>query len=234
MMMKRSLLFSAALVTLLAGGCKHKPVATKALDSLSGMKAATESRLATAAHTAMAEGKTKEALAYYARLYDDGPRNDDTKLNYAQLLRRSGEAEKARDILDGEDAPALRNEYAAASLETGHYDDALKAIDSVLKDEDAAAFHADAQNLLGLVLDTEGKHKEAEAAYTTALKGWKGDPSSVLNNLGLCLAAQGRLDDGLRTLREALIRNPQRSEIARNIEMVEALRKSLLPAAPLK
>ena len=125
------------------------------------------------------------------------------------------------------------NEYAAASIETGDYDLAENLLNKVLEDKKAAPFHADAFNLLGIALDAKGQHKEAEQSYRQALDGWKGDPTSVMNNLGLCLASQGMFDESLTTLRKALIKAPHKEEIARNIKMVSDLRKSFVPKAPI-
>ncbi len=226
-------------------GCKTNdtPVVGAAVDSMTGMHDETESRLSTAANNAIAEGKTGEALALYTKLYkqDNSP---ETALNYAQLLRKTGSAPQAVAVIapfvNGRDGtlkdtarPIMLNEYAAANIETGNYDLADEALDKVLEDNKAAAFHADADNLLGLVLDAKGQHKEAEQHYRQALDGWKGDPSSVMNNLGLCLASQGRFDESLTILRQALIKAPKKQEIARNIKMVSDLRKALVPTAPI-
>ena len=54
-----------------------------------------------------------------------------------------------------------------------------------------------------------------------------------MNNLGLCLAAQGMFDESLTMLRQALIKAPHKQEIARNIVMVDNLRKALVPTAPV-
>lgn len=237
------------LVTLLGiTGCTHKtttdtPVVGLALNNMTGMHDQTEARLSTAANNAMTEGKTKEALVYYSKLYKDKP-TQDVALNYAQLLRKTGKAPQAIDILspfvNGRDgvlrstaAPVMLNEYAAANIETGNYALAEDALNIVLEEKKAAGFHADADNLLGLILDAKNHHKEAEQYYRQALDGWKGDPSSVMNNLGLCLAAQGQFDESLMMLRQALIKAPHKEEIARNIKMVSDLRKAVVPTAPI-
>ena len=237
------------LLTTLLGvaACHHKvaerPIIGKALDGTLGMHDEAEARLSTNAHNAVAEGKTKEALALYAKLYDSDPTQEVT-LNYAQLLRKTGKADEAVKVLSssvngrsgdirGSAKPIMLNEYAAANIELGKYDLAEQALNKVLEDDKAAAFHADADNLFGLVLDAKNKHKEAEHYYRLALEGWKGDTSAVMNNLGLCLAAQGMFDESLTVLRRALVKVPHNEEIARNIQMVSDLRKSLLPTAPI-
>ena len=238
------------LLTALLGvaACHHKvtevPIVGEALDGSMGMHDKTQARLSTAANNAIAEGKTKEALALYTKLYKSAPTRD-TALNYAQLLRKTGQPEQAAEVLSSyvnnprtgkpraDAAPILLNEYAAANIELGEYDLAEEVLNKVLEDNKATPFHADADNLFGLVLDAKNKHKEAEQYYRLALEGWKGDASAVMNNLGLCLAAQGMFDESLTVLRQALVKAPHNEEIARNIQMVSDLRKSLLPTAPI-
>lgn len=241
-----TLLSLAALLSV--AGCKttdnnNVPVVGKAFDSLNGMHDEAEARLSTAANNAIAEGKTHEALELYSKLYKEN-RTEDTALNYAQLLRKTGKPKEALKVIErfvnGRDGalratakPIMLNEYAAANIGIGNYDTAENVLNRVLEDKNAAGFHNDAYDLLGVVLDAKGKHKEAEHAYKQALDGWKGDPTAVMNNLGLCLAAQGKFDQSLTTLRQALIKAPHKQEIARNIAMVSGLQKKLQPKTPI-
>jgi tetratricopeptide (TPR) repeat protein len=236
---------------LLMTGCKAEdaPLAGKALDSLAGKDASAEARLSTAAANAIAEGKTDEALALYERLYNDNtsaflsPDKDsfqEIALNYAQLLRKTGKAPQALTVLSpflvtkhglpktDVDAVIL-NEYAATNIELGNFETAEETLNNVLANEDAKEFHADADNLLGITLDVEGKHKEAEDLLRKSLTLWKGDATSVMNNLAVCLASQGKFDESLMTLRQAVIMAPDKKEIARNIQIVEELRAAVLP-----
>jgi len=251
-----TLFFLATL--LMVAGCKttETPIVGKALDSLTGKHDAAEDRLSTAASNAIAEGKTNEALILYERLYTkthssfylpDNVTNRDIAINYAQLLRRTGKAQRALDILapfmkkptsrSGQNYkpdPIVINEYAAGSIEIGDFEKAEKLLNQVLKDEKATKLHADAYNLLGIVLDAKGQHKEAEQFFQKALDNWRGDnKTSVMNNLGLCLASQGMFDKSLMTLRQALVMAPKKQEIAGNIQMVTDLRKSVVPTAPV-
>jgi len=214
------------------------------VDSMLGQKAATERRLATSAADAMATGKTAEALVSYEKLYQRDSRNPDVAINYAQLLRRSGKADQAVKILapyakgerkDSSRTPRamLKNEYAAALIETGKFADAYTMLESVLSDSKLADFHPDASHLAGVALDAQGKHKDAERMFRQALDGWKGDPTSVMNNLGLNLASQGLFDEALTTLRRAQIMAPAKTEIARNVQIVTELRDAVVPKAPV-
>lgn len=214
------------------------------LDSMQGQRAATERRLATSAADAMQAGKTQEALVSYEKLYQRDSRNPDVAVNYAQLLRRSGKADQAVKILapfadgnrkDSSRAPRamLKNEYAAALIETGKFERAQTMLETVLSDAALADFHPDASNLSGIALDAQGQHKAAEKLFRQALDGWKGDPTSVMNNLALNLASQGMFDEALTTLRRAQIMAPEKAEIARNIQIVSGLRDAVVPKAPI-
>lgn len=253
-----TIIFLFAALLMVAGCSKtaETPIVGKALDSLTGKHDAAEDRLSTTAANAIAEGKTDEALILYERLYtkthssfylSDDVTYRDIAINYAQLLRRTGKAQRALDILapfmknldsrswqNYKPDPIVMNEYAAGSIEIGDFEKAEKLLNQVLEDENATKSYADAYNLLGIVLDAKGQHKEAEQSFQKALDNWNGDnKTSVMNNLGLCLASQGMFDKSLMTLRQALVMAPKKLEIAGNIQMVTDLRKSVVPTAPV-
>lgn len=233
-----------ALVALTA--CSTTKSVMEPVDSMRGMKAATQQRLSAAAVDAIAAGKTEEALALHAKLRKQHPRDRAIALAYAQLLRKTGKPAEAVKVLTPfasfksrnndyntvniytSDAVVL-NELAAAHIATGNFGDAEKLLLHVLNDKTAAPLHADADSLMGIVLDARGDHKAAEQAFNRALAGWKGDPTPVMNNLALCLAAQGKFDDALDTLRRALVVSPNdKQEIARNIALISDLRGAVV------
>ena len=80
-----------------------------------------------------------------------------------------------------------------------------------------------AYHVLGIALDAQGHHEQAQVALQKALDHWEGNPSAVLNNIGLNLAAQGFLDEAIETLRKAQDMAPNRKEIERNLRIVSAL-----------
>ncbi len=228
---------TALSLILLLGACKPAsvPVVGQALDSLNGHQEEREARLSTAAANAAAAGKTDEAMDSYARLYDDNKGDKDIALNYAQLLRRTGHADRALRVLApfaDKDNPVILNEYAAANIEIGRTDVAQRALADVIGNPKAANVQADAADLMGVALDAEGKHAEAEKMLRIALAGWKGDKTTVMNNLAICLAAQARFDESLLLLNRALVLAPGRTEIARNIDLVQSLRDNVLAKAP--
>lgn len=234
---KTAALLSATLgLLLLTSACEPLPPSGKALDSMSGQKTLTQQRLKTSASEAIAAGRAQEAAEHFEKLYLKNNKSANIALNYAQALRKTGKAQRAVVILapfvekKSKIDPVMALEFASASVEIGNDERAMAVAEKVLADPKAADLHPNMNNIVGIVLDGQGRHKEAETAYRAALEGWEGDATSVMNNLALCLVSQGLFDDALTTLRQALIANPDRAEIARNIEIVSELRKSVLPA----
>lgn len=239
----RTLAFAAmTAASLLLAGCSSdhydRPSVAHAIDTLQGQKQAAQTRLTTAAAEAIAAGKTEEALQHYQKLWRNDKRDSSHALNYAQLLRRSGSSEEALNVLEPfakkalgnktSVSPLLLNEYAAILIEHGKLAESRKVIDLVLAEEAYANSHADAMNLLGISLDAQGRHKEAETMFRLALEGWHGNPTTVMNNLAICLANQAMFDESLTTLRQALVMAPDKQEIARNIQLVSDLRDNIV------
>jgi Flp pilus assembly protein TadD len=209
-------------------------------DSLSGRQNETDRHMLKEAEVDMASGRTREAVPLFARLHQKHPQDGVLALTYAAALRKTGKPEQAIQVLTpyvadkggtthaGAD-PAMLTELAAANIGLGRFDRAEKLLDQVTADPKAAAHHPDAYSLMGIALDAQGHHKEAEQMFHQALDNWKGDPAPVMNNLGLCLASQGEFDPALDVLRKALVLSPNdKPEIARNIQMITDLRGSLI------
>lgn len=213
------------------------------VEELTGGNQRAEVRLATKAQTAILEGRSNEALkSYEYKFKKSAVLSDDTLLNYSQLLRNSGKPRTAIKLItkyaldsDGnvrEDfSPVLLNELAANRIENGEFKEAANVISKVLENNELSEFHADAHNLLAISLDAEGNHSQAEVNFRLALEAWRGDVTSVKNNLAVCLASQGKFDEALMHLRQALIQAPNKEEISKNIELINSLRESIIPKA---
>jgi Flp pilus assembly protein TadD len=245
---KRIALLAGLAALLLLPACEpqlERELSGDPVDSLLGKRAATQRHMTEAAADAVAAGKTAEARDLYAELYKIPSRRAEVALTYAQLLRRTGDPGKAAMVLtpvvldrSGEimpDAhPLAVTELAAAHVALGNFDTAERLLNHVIQDPAAAPYEADAVSLLGIVFDNRGQHAEAERLYRRALASWRGDASPVVNNLGLCLAAQGRYDEGLDVLRKALVvSSNDKQEIARNIALLSDLRATRLAKAPV-
>lgn len=198
-----------------------------------------------AADQASATGNTRESLALLERMYKRDSSNPETALKYARALREDGRLNRAAIILssmidnpDAKPSAEVYTEYASLQAAIGNYgqaeENARKAVE--MNPSSSQAYH-----VLGIALDAQSRHKLAEEAFRTALDNWEGDPSPILNNLGLNLASQGFIDEALEVLRKAAAAAPHRTEIERNLRIVNALQVQppktgmrLIPKPPRK
>lgn len=185
-----------------------------------------DAALERAADNASSRGASKESLALMERIYMRDSANRDNALKYAMALRDAGRLNRAAMVLSPfaeghkESDAEICLEYASIMTEMGDYPVAeTHARQAILKNpESAQGYH-----VLGIALDAQGHNKQAEVAFRKALEMWEGDPTPVLNNLGLNLATQGFIDEAVDTLRKAASLAPERTEIERNLRIVSAL-----------
>jgi Flp pilus assembly protein TadD len=185
-----------------------------------------EHQAATDGRTAGAAQQQEATLAELEQAYKADSGNQEAAVNYARALREAGRFERARLIVTpfaqkGTKA-SVPAQVEAASIQAalGNY---LKAEGMARKAVPLDPDYGPAYHVLGIALDAQGLHDQAETAFRKALDHWEGNPSPVLNNLGLNLAAAGFIDEALQTLRKAQSLDPGRVEIERNIRIVSAL-----------
>jgi Flp pilus assembly protein TadD len=182
-----------------------------------------------------AAGQETKPLTVAERAYKKTPKDELSATDYARALRENGDLDKAAMIL----APFAEakkplsytlSEYAAVYLAQGDSQKAEEwAKKAVLKDEtNFRAFHN-----LGLALETQAKHEEAERAFRKGLELWQGNPTTIMNNLALNLAAQGYVDESIDILRKAQAVSPDRVEIERNLRIVTALQQAARGPTPM-
>jgi len=172
--------------------------------------------------------KPSKSPAYLERTYKKNPDSELAAVDYAIALRDAGHLDQANAILSPfaktKGASSLvTSEYAAVELASGNYEAAEKyAQKAVIADEvNFKAYHR-----LGIALDAQGMHPEAERSYRKGLELWQGDPTTIMNNLALNLASQGFLDESIEILRKAQKVAPKRVEIERNLRIVTALQQA--------
>jgi Flp pilus assembly protein TadD len=194
-------------------------------------------------------GEKRESLSRVESLYERNPKDGLIAARYAKALRESGDLKKAQTIL----TPVLKQkpvptlaftEMAAIDLETADFINAENFARRAIKvdNQNFRAWH-----VLGIALDAQTKHPEAQMAFEKALELWKGDKVPVMNNLALNLAAQGYTDKALNMLYEAQKEDSGRVEIERNIRIIRTLNEpagqvwpkradndDVAPAAPKK
>jgi Flp pilus assembly protein TadD len=231
-MMKRSnfkthKLLSVSIVTLLAlTACQSTSSVKDETAYNTSYETKINNALEKAATQASRSGKTTESLALLERMYKRDADNPDTATKYAAALRKAKRYSTASMVL----SPFARNtnsnhlgskiEFAAIQSALGNYTVAEEFSKQAIEIDEA---NAKAHHILGLALDAQGAHPEAEEKFNFALENWAGDPSMVMNNLGLNLAAQNRFDEAIEILQQASSIAPYRIEIERNLRIVTTL-----------
>ena len=157
----------------------------------------------------------------YKRNSDD----PNAALEYARGLRQATLYDRAFRILspfEKTDAPhpGVNTEMSMIALGLGNYDSAEKHAQAAIVEnpEDYEAY----QNL-GIALDAKEMHPEAERAFRKGLEHWKGNPTTIMNNLALNLATQGFVDEAVEVLERAQAISPDRIEIERNLRIIRTL-----------
>ena len=193
-----------------------------------------DNALERAAYSAATQGDRKQSLSYLERMYKRNSTDPIIATNYAAALREADYIDRASVVLapfadDSGSSSAIKTEYAAIQLALGNYETAERyAQKAILQDEE----NAKAYQYLGISLDAQNMHEQAERAFRKGLDHWKGDPTSIMNNLALNLATQEHLEEAIEILYKAQAISPDRIEIERNLRIVTALYESQGGRAP--
>lgn len=158
----------------------------------------------------------------YFRRHSDNPV---LAARYGRALREDNQLNAARSVLapftKGDKAHAeTLTEMALTQLALGNYKDAELAARSAIELDDKAGR---AHLALGTALDAQSNYVEAEKAFRTGLKVWRGDAAPILNNLALNLASQGQTAQALELLDRARQQYPNRVELERNYRIIATL-----------
>jgi len=211
----------------------------------------TNDRLETVAKQALRDGSPEEALKFYEDAYKNASNDPDNALNYAQVLRKTGNPDRAVMVLaphakEMENSlkahqknsrkklkydPMLMLEYASSNIESGHFERAEGTLQNILLVKDTEYLHPQVLNLIGVSMDARAMHQAAEPYYRDAMDIWQGEATTVMNNLALNLAHQGYFDESLTLLRQAHIMAPDKSRLSANIDLVTELQGALIPKA---
>lgn len=149
-----------------------------------------------------------KALTLYSQLVADHPEEMRYQLGLADSKRLSGDAAKAREIytlVSEKSKPNSKEALDAAEgkglcyMQEGNFAEAVKSLSAVLT-QDATRWRS--INALGVALALTGRPKEAMEYYNTALQLSNNNPS-VLNNMGLSLAFEGKKEEAIIPLEKA-------------------------------
>ena len=179
-------------------GCTHT-------DSQKGPES-TESLLKIADRMRL-EGNEKTAHSFYAQVLEKDPKNKRTHIALGQMLRKNKEYDQALKqfqiaLLHHPESQQARGEIVKTyiTLNQGEMA-ALEARSLIKNNQKNPAFH----NLLGVALDLQEKHLEAQDAYGRSLE-LQPDQLRVQSNLGLSLAFSGQYSDAISLL-ERVVRS---------------------------
>ena len=143
-------------------------------------------------------GNVDTAIPLYDRALQANPQGIEAKLGLGQALLTIGAGDEAaaqfRDVLarHGDNSTARRG-LASALIAMGQPTLAEQQIDEALR-ANANDYHA--LNLLGVVLDMQGRHAEAQANYRRGLELAPDDPG-LRSNYGLSLAITGQPQEAI-------------------------------------
>lgn len=187
-----------------------------------------DSALARAAHSASASGNSGQSLAILEKIYTRNSEDEKAAVEYAAALRDAGHLTQANMVLapfaNGASSSSLAlSEYAALKIEMGEYESAQEYAQKAIKQD---ATNGEAHQYLGIALDAQEKYPEGEQAFRKALEHWSGDPTAVMNNLALNLAAQGYFEEAFTILERAKALSPYKIEVERNLRIVRALQQT--------
>ncbi|MBV6633383.1 MAG: hypothetical protein KI792_10195 [Alphaproteobacteria bacterium] len=177
------------------------------------------------ARSAVARSDFSAAAAYYALLYYRDQRDERLAIKYAEALRRSGSADQALAVLkpfaEPESAtPQALIAYAKANLKVKRL---AAAVQSARWAVDADPTLAEAYHVLATTLDAMTNHREAQAAYQSALAHGIGDSHRTLNNLAMSYAQSGELAMAQSSLRQALQLAGDDPTVQANLQLVSTM-----------
>ena len=173
---------------------------------------------------ALSSGSKTAGLITLEKKYKRNSTDPMNALAYAKGLRQANYLNRASLVLapftKSDAYPGINTEMSMISLGLGNYGTAeTYAQNAILQNPE----DHDAYQNLGIALDAKEMHPEAERAFRKGLEHWKGNPTTIMNNLALNLATQGFVDEAIEVLERAQALSPDRMEIERNLRIIRTL-----------
>ncbi|HEY8962991.1 MAG TPA: tetratricopeptide repeat protein [Alphaproteobacteria bacterium] len=226
----RSILITGVLLASISlSGCESmKHTASANGDPNTATNAQLSNAIADAARDAQAGGMTQESLGFQAKLYHDDPHNPDKILNYARALRYAGRIDDAKLVIR---TPAkgpratepMMTEAAMILISAGEYDEALEFAQMAVEKNKKSA---DAHHALALALSGLEKYEAAQLQFQETVKIWPEgrDQTSVINNLAMSLAAQGKIEEARTAMAMATGEALRSATYQNNRSLLEAIK----------
>ena len=208
---------TACLVALLLGGCAG---ANKDLTAelLSSPEPAAETDLAATPQTEL-----QKATEYWGKKFSKSPTTLEYALNYTRNLKAMGRNRQALAALQHASEYHAQNrelagEYGRLALELGQVETAKKVLAFA---DDATKPDWRIVSARGTVFAKEKRYKEAIEMFERAMALSNSRPS-VMNNLAMAYALDGRAADGERLLRQAAAKENS-PKVQKNLALVLGL-----------
>ncbi len=217
--LRRSALGVAGMVALGLGGC-----AGPGSELTAGMLGAEQDKpAATKNASATPQTELQKATAYWGEKFSKSPNTLEYALNYARNLKAMGRKREALAALHH-----ASNYHAQDRELAGEYGRLALDLDQVQTAKGVLAYADDPAkpdwrviSARGTVAAKEGNAKEAIGLFERALALSNRNPS-VMNNLAMAYALDGRAADGERLLREAASKG-QSAKVQKNLALVLGL-----------
>lgn len=171
--------------------------------------------------------------ALLAQAYTQDARNPENVLGYARVLKQKGDKQKALSVLANglqlsPDEPRIASAYGRLALSLGH----VKLADRVLNIAMKTAPSPDWRVLsaLGTIAAKRKKYPQAQSHFARGLQIAPNQPT-VLNNLALVYALDGKLNEAETLLRQAVAAGGGNARLQRNLGLIVNMRRKGKDAA---
>ena len=167
----------------------------------------------------------QRAAEVYGERYRANPKDPDAALAYGQALRSNGQRAQAAAVLEQANianpgSKPLLAAWGRALADNGNFQQAFDVLSKAHTPDNPDWRILSVQ---GTVLDQLGRHEEARAYYTSALKIVPGEPS-VLSNFGMSYVLTRELPKAEEVLRQAYANPKADSRVRQNLGLVVGLR----------
>ena len=223
--MKKTAIIASLLLLSACSGDQKQVDSQKILSALEGPKVpSVQDALMDSAKGAEKNGDYKQAIQLYQQILEKHPENTEASLALADNYRRNGNYDNAITIYDSlitksDDIVPAKEGKALALISKGDFTTPVGILDEVMK-VDPKRWKT--LNALGILFATRNMHSEAQDYFMEALK-YNPDSVTVLNNLGLSQALNGRFGTATSTLSKASSLATAGSEERKRVDMNTAL-----------
>jgi len=212
----------------------QEEVSTAAAPTLTGESKALQAVLIESAEAAEANFDYQLATMHYSRLVEMDPEDIASVLGLARNLRYIGNSQAAVLLLKKALSSLpnhvdLRIQLVKAQIASGFLEEAAAQTDYLLQ---TAPAEWEVFALEGVILDHHGKFLAAQTAYGKALS-ISPNNITVLNNMSLSLAQNGKLDLAISLLRNLVQSEYSTPQVRQNLALFYALNGDLQSAEKL-